>query len=227
MPIHLTPVYDVANHGHDLFLPITDVLALTSVTISTSLVTKSTNGGNFPINDFPYVISNVDAVGLASEGNNTIFSRIYTWIPDRNMRVSKVSINLAASLNISTYSSGTFNVGNLRVITSQREPFVPLFNTLLKSTAANQTATGNSYHIYADDITGAFNVRAGIPIDFDLAMVTTTGTGTRQEGILPVFPYQLLAVTKIFSLSGFLLRLDDSVDSNDQMFSDQMSRLKQ
>jgi len=61
-------VYDVANFGTDLFLPLTDVgLTETALTFSGVTMTRDTDGSNQPLDTFPRVYSDTDS-GLLLKG---------------------------------------------------------------------------------------------------------------------------------------------------------------
>ena len=225
--IKVTPVYNISSEIVPTFLAFgTDVLTSQSVTLSTAVITRSTDGGNFPIDDIPYFLSNIDTVGLIHEGDDTVFSRIYTWTPDFTTLVYKATFNIAMGLNVSVYTALNFNIGRLRITVRQREPVRVIYDQILASGAANQAATGLSYHIFNADISEPFYALAGRPIDITIELTSTAGTGTRQEGILPVFPFQAAAVTKMFSLSGVVFYGHAGIDYGDPVFKDNLGRIK-
>lgn len=229
IPNKIQPVYNISSEIVPTFLPITDVLTLQSITLSTAVISRSTDGGNFPIDDVPYFLSNIDTVGIIHEGDDTVFSRVYTWTPDFTQLIYKTTFNLACGINISAFTDGALNIGDLRITMRQRSPERVLGNQLLKSGAANQVATGTSYHIYNFDFTDPFYALARQPIDITITMITTeptAGTQTRQEGILPVFPFQAAAVTKMFTLSGIVFYGHAGLDYADPVLQDNLERLQ-
>ena len=225
--LKVTPVYNISDYGKPLFLPITDVLTAQSVTLSSATITRSTDGSNFPIDDYPYVISAIDTVGLIHEGNNTVFDRIYTWNPDFTSKIYKMTLSFAMGINVSAYTSGNFNINNLIIIITDRITGKEIFRNTINSGAANQTAISFSYHIFNVDVNTPFDAYNNHPIDIRVQMSTTTGTGTRQEGMLTFFPFQAAAVSKIFTLSGILIYPHAAIDYGDAVFKDNLQRLKQ
>jgi len=226
--LKVLPVYNVSTETEALFIPFTDVLTLQSVTLSTAVITRSTDGGNFPIDDVSFFLSNIDTVGLIHEGDDTVFDRIYTWTPDFDSKIYKMTFNIACGINISAYTDGSLNIGNLRITVRQRSPDILHHDQLVASGAANQSATGTSYHIYNVDFTKPFTAYAGRPIDIRIQMITTepvAGTQTRQEGILPVFSFQAAAITKIFTLSGVIIYSHPDINYADPVFKDHLERL--
>lgn len=224
--IKVVPVYNISTETEALFMPFTDVLTLQSVTLSTATITRSTDGGNFPIDDVSFFLSNIDTVGIIHEGDDTAFDRIYTWTPDFDSKIYKLTFNVACGINISAYTNGSRSIGNLRIIVRQRDPDILHIDQIIISGAAAQTATGTSYHIFNVDFTKAFTAYAGRPIDITIRMVTTgSGTNTRQEGILPVFSFQAAAITKIFTLSGVVIYTHPDINYADPVFKDHLDRL--
>ena len=76
-------VYNVGDYGVDNFLPFTDVgLTETAITFSTATLTRDTEDSNQPMDDFPAVYSDTDSGILLNGGDNTAFSRTYSYNPD-------------------------------------------------------------------------------------------------------------------------------------------------
>ena len=213
-------VYDVANYGTDLFLPITDVgLTETALTFSTATVTRDTSNSNQPLDSFPRVYSDTDSGLLLNEGNNTIYNQTYSFSPDMTAIIYKISLNLCAVLTVSTYSSGTYNLGSLHIrITERSTNDSLLYENTFTSTAANRTSTGTDMHWFTQDIVETIKVRKGNPIDIQLDLITTTGSGTRQEGYAPLAPYQKTAVLKSFTPTGISLHLHPDLSHADGVF---------
>ena len=193
-------VYDVASYGTDLWLPLTDVgLTETALTFSGVTMTRDTSDSNQPLDSFPRVYSDTDAGLLLNEGNDTAFNQTYTLDPDMTAVIYKISLNFCAVLTVSAYTSGNFNIGALHIkITERSTNDSLLYENTFQSDAANLTATGTSMHWFTQDIVETIKVRKGNPIDIQLDLITTTGSGTHQEGYAPVAPYLKTAVMKQF-----------------------------
>ena len=73
-------------------------------------------------------------------------------------------------------------------------------------------------HWFTQDIVETIKVRKGNPIDIQLDLITTTGSGTRQEGYSPLAPYQKTAVLKSFTPSGISLHLHPDLSHSDGVF---------
>ena len=220
-------VYDVGSYGEDLYLPLTDVgLTETALTFSTVTMTRDKTDSNQPLDSFPFVYSDTDAGLLLNEGNNAIYNQTYTLDPDMTAVIYKISLNFCAVLTVSAYSSGNFSVGALHIkITERSTNDSLLYENTFQSGAAALTATGTSMHWFTQDIVETIKVRKGNPIDIQLDLITTTGSGTRQEGYAPLAPYQKTAVLKAFTPTGISLHLHPDLSHADGVFKYSQQRV--
>jgi len=220
-------VYDVASYGTDLYLPLTDVgLTETALTFSGVTMTRDTSDSNQPLDVFPFVYSDTDDGLLLNEGNNTIYNQTYTLNPDMTAIIYAISLNFCACLTVSAYTSGNFNIGALHIKISERSSNDRLlYENTFQSGAANLTATGTSMHWFTQDIVETIKVRKGNPIDIQLDLITTTGTGTRQEGYAPLAPYHKTAVLKSFTPTGISLHLHPDLSHADGVFKYKKERV--
>ena len=232
----IKPVYDVSNYGEDLSIQLgIDTLTLQSITASTSTFEKLTDSikldGSattvFPVEDMDLVLSDTDVFGIAHEGNNTAFDRIYVFEPDMTAYVYKASIKAAFGLNVSAYSSGNFAIDNVHVsikqlINSDLTEVIDEFD--LPCTLANLTATGSQIFIaVADRHYTNFKAVKGRPITIQITIAETTGTGTRQVGIMPCFPFQAAAIIKPVTTSVLSVHVHPTLDHAFPVFRDQNS----
>jgi len=221
-------VYDVANFGTDLFLPLTDVgLTETALTFSGVTMTRDTDGSNQPLDTFPRVYSDTDSGLLLNEGSNTAYNQTYTLNPDMTAILYKISLNFCAVLTCSAYTNGGLNIGGLHIKISERSSNDRmLYENTFQSGAATLSATGTSMHWFTQDIVETIKVRKGNPIDIQLNLITTvTGTNTRQEGYAPVAPYLKTAVMKSFYETGISLHLHPDLSHADGVFKYKKSRI--
>ena len=140
-------VYDVANYGTDLFLPLTDVgLTETALTFSTATVTRDTSNSNQPLDSFPRVYSDTDSGLLLNEGNNTIYNQTYSFSPDMTAIIYKISLQFCACLTVSAYTSGTYNLGSLHIKIKNVQQMTAYFmKILLFQTLATEQAPVLTY----------------------------------------------------------------------------------
>lgn len=230
----IKPVYDVSNYGEDLTLQFgIDNLTLQSITSSTSSFFKSTDTVTidgtattvFPVEDMDIVLSDVDTFGIAHEGNDTAFDRIYSFEPDMTAMIYKASIKMAFALNVSAYTSGTFDLTSVRFVIKQSINSSQTENIddfTLAATLTGLTATGTQiFVIVADRHYTNFKAVKGRPITIQIQINETTGTGTRQVGIMPVFPFQAAAIIKPITTSVFSVHVHPTLDHAFPVFRDQ------
>jgi len=220
-------VYDVGSYGEDLFLPLTDVgLTETALTFSTATVTRDTSDSNQPVDTYPRVFSDTDSGLLLNEGSNTAFNQTYTLDPDMTAIIYKISLNFCAVLTVSAYSSGTYNLGSLHIrITERSTNDSLLYENTFTSSAANRTSTGTDIHWFTQDIVETIKINKGNPVDIQLELITTAGSGTRQEGYAPVAPLLKTAVMKAFYESGISLHLHPDLSHADGVFKYKKDRV--
>ena len=221
------PVYDVGSYGEDLWLPLTDVgLTETALTFSTATVTRDTSDSNQPVDTYPRIFSDVDSGILLNEGNDTTFNQTYTLDPDMTAIIYKISLNFCAVLTVSAYSSGTYNLGSLHIkITERSTNDRLLYENTFASSAGNRTSTGTDIHWFAKDIVETIKVNKGNPVDIQIDLITTTGSGTYQTGYAPVAPLLKTAVMKAFYESGISLHLHPDLSHADGVFKYKKDRV--
>ena len=214
-------VYNVGDYGNDLFLPFTDVgLTETAITFSTATITRDLEDSNQPLDSFPFVYSDTDSGVLLNEGNNTAFSQTYSYNPDMTAIIYALHLSFPAAVICSAFTSGTLNVGALHIkITERSTNNRLLYENTFQSNAANLTGTGTSLHIFQRDVVETILVRKGNPIDILVELITvTTGTNTRQEGVVALAPYLKTAVLKSFTMPGIALHLHADLSHADGVY---------
>ncbi len=223
--IKLLPVYGVDHYGTDVFLPIRDTLATTSLTISGTTITKSTQGGNVPIDEQDEIASDIDTINFYNEGNDTEFNQTYRWTPDMSAIVYKTRVQIAFALNVSSISAGSFDLTNV-AIRFQEQP-VPkvLYENDFAVTMGALSTVSDAFFILDADVVEPFKVFSGNPIDIRIQTTVTTGTGTFQVGVLPLFCYTTPAVMKPFTSSGITFHIHASLDHADPVFNEDIGRI--
>jgi hypothetical protein len=141
--------------------------------------------------------------------------------------VYKTSINVCMGLNVSAYTSGNFNLGNLVVtITEQGGSKRNIYTNTFASGAANLTGTGTSLHWFTVDIVEPFQVFPNQPITVNLTLDTTLATGTTQAGIMSIAPYLKTAKLKSFNESVVSFHVHAALGHLDDVFRFDMKRIK-
>ena len=215
-------VYNVGDYGNDIFLPFTDVgLTETALTYSTAVITRDLeHGSTQPMDDFPAVYSSEDSGILLNSGNDTAFSRSYTFNPDMTAICYAIHLNIPMVVTCSAFTSGSLNIGALHLkITEESTNDRLLYENTFQSNASNLTATGTSLHWFTQDIVETIQVRKGNPITILVELITVkTGTNTRQEGYTPLAPYIKTAVLKRFTPAGIALHLHADLSHADGVY---------
>ena len=220
--------YGIDSYGEDLFLAFTDVgLTETALTYSGVTMTRDLENTNQPLDIFPLVFSDVDSGLLLNEGNNTAFSRTYTFLPDMTAIIYALHLNFPACVTCSNYTNGGINLGALHIkLTERSSNDRLLYENTFQSGAATLGATGTSLHWFTQDIVETIQVTKGNPIDILVELITVvTGTNTRQEGYAPIAPYLKTAVMKRFTPAGIALHLHADLSHADGVFKYKKSRI--
>ena len=221
------PVYNTGDYGNDLALHLTTVgLNEQSVTFSSAAITRSLDHTGQPLDAIPHVYSDTDTGLILHEGNDTQFSTEYVFNSDMPAVVYKTSVNVCMGLNVSAYTSGNFNLGNLIVkITEEGSSDRVIYENTFSSGAANLTGTGTSLHWFTVDVVEPFQVFPNQPIKISLTLDTTLATGTSQAGIVSVSPYVNTAVMKSFAESAIIFHVHADLAHADDVFRFNMGRV--
>jgi hypothetical protein len=226
--IKFLPTANVLDYGEDVALHLTTVgMTEQAVTFSTAALTRSLDEGGQPLDAFPHVYSDTDSGVLLHEGNDTTFDTDYIYNSDMVAVIYKVSINVCMGLNVSAYTSGNFNLGNLIVtITEQGGSNRNIYTNTFASGSANRAATGTSLHWFTVDVVQPFQIFPNQPIKINLKLDTTLATGTSQAGIVSIAPYLKTAVLKSFNESCVSFHVHADLAHSDDVFRFNMNRIK-
>ena len=141
--------------------------------------------------------------------------------------VLKTSINVCMGLNVSAYTSGNFNLGNLIVtITEQGGSNRNIYTNTFSSGAANLSGTGTSLHWFTVDVVQPYQVFPNQPIKINIKLDTTLATGTSQAGIVSIAPFLNTAVMKSFNESCVSFHIHAGLGHADDIFRFDMNRVK-
>ena len=106
----VTPTYDLAQYGKDLFIPLSSAgVSTTTFTNSSAVILRNTFTVNSvtgeEIDDYPSVIANEDTLVGWHAGNDTAYDRIFRYSPDAQAVLSKAYMNICFFMNISAFTS--------------------------------------------------------------------------------------------------------------------------
>jgi len=102
-----------------------------------------------------------------------------------------------------------------------------IYTNTFASTAGDRTSTGTDLHWYVVDVVQPYEVFPNQPIHIRIQLNVTSGSGTRQEGIVTVAPFVKTAVMKSFAESCVVFHAHASIAHADDVFRFNMSRVDQ
>jgi len=212
-------VYDSANYGQTIMIPLVTDSSLTLQTITPSASTFNQLvpfTGIFTIDDINQIVSNIDEISIAHEGDDAIFNRIYQWQPESYGVVYKANIIAGFGLNVSAFTSGTADLDSVQVILTQHLAdgtiVKEIFNKTVTATFTALTATGTLIFLVDIEHSIPFDIDAEKPLRLQIIVNhTQTLTNTLQVGILPLFCYNSEATNKVFTTSVLKLHIHSSL----------------
>ncbi len=227
--VKVLPTANVLDYGHDIPLHLTQVGATEqAITFSTTAITRSLDESGQPLDHLPHVYGDEDDGLLLHLGNNTAYDATFTFNSDMPAVIYKTSLSLAAALNISARTSGTWNLGSMTVtITESGGTTRTIYTNTFTSTAADQAATGTALHWYVHDIVEPYQVFPNQPIKIRIQLNVTSGSGTRQEGLVTIAPFVKTAVLKSFAESCIIFHAHADLSHADNIFRFNMHRIEQ
>ena len=209
-PALIKPVYDIANFGHDTTLPLNCLSGSTvTLTPSTATFVQVEEDSKIPIDEVNMFIMDSDKMAGISAGDDTDYDETFQWEPDMSAQAYQITLNFASFMKVSAYTSGNFAISNVQVICKQiggGEGDVTYFNKIINPGMANMTGTAEQVAI----INFSTNVSAKVfdkPLTFQIKVNTSSGSGTYQCGLVPLFCYLGPAVPKTWTTSSILMHL--------------------
>ena len=227
--IKVLPTYNTGDYGKDIGLHLTQVGATEqAITFSAAAITRSLDESGQPLDHLPHVYSDEDDGLLLHLGNNTAYDTTFTFNSDMPATIYKTSFAICAGLNVSARTSGTWNLGSMTItVTSTGSTTRTIYTNTFTSTAANQAATGTALHWYVVDVVEPYEVFPNQPIKIRIQLNVTSGSGTRQEGIVTIAPFVTTAVMKSFAESCVIFHAHASIAHADDVFRFNMGRVDQ
>ncbi len=222
----VTPVYNLADYGKDLFIPLSSA-GVSTTTFDNSAATILRNTFTAPgsvtgeeIDDYPTVIANENTLTMWHAGNDTNYDRIFRFSPDAQAVLSKAYMNIAFVMNVSAFTSGdvTFDSVDVEIVQRQNDSgagdLVLFTNRFATGHGALGAATADIFIL--STVFGDINLTKNLPLDFHFTINTTetaTSILTFQTGVVPFFAYNTQSNTKPYSLSGIGLHVNTDFDN--------------
>jgi len=218
------PVYDVSSYGEDLQLPFGQKkLALQSITWS-ALDELLVVGAD--MENYSRLISDVDSLGIMTQGDGVAFDQTYTWLSDMSAFVYKFNITLCVALDVTSYSSGNHSIDSVQVIIKETladDTVVREIANMTKDTGMTNTqAVETKAVIMTFEGNIPFKVAQGNKVTVQIVLNRTdTNTATTFEGIMPLFYFQISDLAKTMIESTMQLHLHPALDHAFEVFRDQ------
>ena len=209
-PALIKPTYDVANFGHDTSLPLNCISGnVAIITPSTSTFVQVLEDGRVPIDEVDLFITDSDKMALIHLGDDTDWDKTWEWAPDMSAQAYTLTFNFAVGMKVSSYTSGNFKIDSVQVICNQiggGEGTVNFVNKIIDPGMSNMTSAVAQVAIINFSTTVSSKV-FDKPLTFQIKVNTSSGSGTYQTGIIPLFCYFGTAIPKTWTTSSVLMHL--------------------
>ena len=207
-PALIKPTFNVSDYGHDVIIPL-NCLSGSTVTLvpSTSTFVQVLEDGRVPVDEVNQFITNSDEMAGVHAGDSTDFDTTWEWLPDMSFNAYKASFSLAVFMNISAYTSGNFAISSVQVtmkVIGGGEGDQVIVDKIINPGMANMTSAVSQIAILNVDT----KTSAKIPdkqVSIQVKVNTSSGTGTYQCGIVPIFCYLAAAVPKTWTTSSVVV----------------------
>jgi hypothetical protein len=160
--------------------------------------------------DSPTGLANENTVILTGPANNTQLIVAYAWRNFRRWILDKLVINVGFCMNASANAGNDVNFDTVQLTLQEFYPNAAPKDIIpptgpISTGHTTLTGAGSQVFIYEEPFTPNYKLEDNSYIVLGLQMNCTGGTATRQEGILPAFPFQKTNATKWYSQSGVYL----------------------
>jgi len=209
-PALIKPVYDVSNFGTGVTLPLNCLSgSTTTLTPSTATFVQVLEDSKVPIDEVDMFITDSDKMALVHAGNDTDYDTTWHWDVDMSNQAYQITMNFAVAMKVSAYTSGNFKIDNVQVIIKQvggGEGSFVYVNKIIDPGMANMVSATEQVAIINFSTRVSAKV-ADKPLTFQIKVNTSSGVGTYQTGIVPLFCYFGAAVPKTWTTSSVLLHI--------------------
>ena len=208
-PVLIKPTYDVGSYGHDVTVPLS-MLAGSTVTLvpSTSTFVQVLDDSKVPIDEIPLVVTDSDEMEMVHSGDDADFDKTWVWVPDMEASLYKFTANFAVGMNVSAYTSGNFKISSIQVIVTQTKGTYSevLINRTIDPGMANMTSVTSQVALINLDTQTAKRV-FDKSVTIQIKVNATSGSGTYQCGIIPLYCYFSAHTPKVWTTSAIIMHL--------------------
>ncbi len=217
----IKPTYDVSFYGEDKILTLaTDTLTLQSITwsqLDELLQTDPIGTGVAHMDDYARLVSDVDTLGIAHEGDGVRFSRRYEWLSDMSAFVYKFDLVFCVALDVTAFTSGAHSVDSVTVTITERTVDGNVVQEILTATKATGmtdiAAVETKAVVMHFEANKPFKITQGNVVAVRIVFNSTdTLTATSFEGIMPLYYFQEGSLLKMMAESQLILHLHPSLD---------------
>jgi len=209
-PALIKPVYDVSNFGTGVTLPLNCLTgSTTTLTPSTATFVQVLEDSKVPIDEVDMFITDSDKMALIHAGNDIDYDTTFEWSVDMSNQAYQITMNFAVAMKVSAYTSGNFAIDNVQIIIKQvggGEGEYVYVNKIIDPGMANMVSVTEQVAIINFSTRVSAKV-ADKPLTFQIKVNTSSGVGTYQTGIVPLFCYFGAAVPKTWTTSSVLLHI--------------------
>ena len=208
-PVLIKPTYDVGSYGHDVTVPLS-MLAGSTVTLvpSTSTFVQVLDDSKVPIDEIPLVVTDSDEMEMVHSGDDADFDKTWVWVPDMEASLYKFTANFAVGMNVSAYTSGNFKISSIQVIVTQTKGTYSevLINRTIDPGMANMSSVTSQVALINLDTQTAKRV-FDKSVTIQIKVNATSGSGTYQCGIIPLYCYFSAHTPKVWTTSAIIMHL--------------------
>lgn len=176
----------------------------------TNLGFPATGQGTVYAEDSPTGLANENTIISTGPANNTQLIVTYAWRNFRRWILDKAVINVGFCMNASANAGNDCNFDTVEITLKELYADGSTLDIIPPTGPVSTGHTtligaGSQVFIYEEPFVPNHPLQDNTWILLGLQMNCTGGTATRQEGILPAFPFQKTNATKWYSQSGVYL----------------------
>ena len=199
----------MGDYGHDVIIPLNCITgsATTTLTPSTATFVQVLEDGKVPVDEVNQFITDTDKMELIHSGNDTDFDTTWEWLPDMSFQAYKASFAIAVAMKVSAYTSGNFKISSVQVtmrVIGGGEGDQVIVDRIIDPGMANMTGTAEQIAILNIDTKTSAKI-ADKEVTVQVKVNTSSGTGTYQCGIVPLYCYFSAAVPKTWTTSSVVV----------------------
>ena len=208
-PALIKPTYNVGDYGHDIIIPLNCLTGsnTTTLTPSTATFVQVLEDSRVPVDEVNQFITDSDKMELVHSGNDTDYDTTFEYLPDMSFQAYKASFSVAVAMKVSAYTSGNFAISSVQFtmrVVGGGEGDQIIVDRIVDPGMANMVGVAEQVAILNVDTKTSAKI-ADKPVTIQVKVNTSSGTGTYQCGIVPLFCYFGSAVPKTWTTSSVIV----------------------